>query len=314
VVIGANIGTTVTALLAAIGATPNARRAAAAHVLFNLLTATVALLLLPWIIGFLGQAREAFALPPDPASKLALFHTAFNVLGVLLVWPLAAPLTEWLQRRFRASEEDEAQPRFLDDNVLAVPTLALDALEREVSRMGQVAARMARAVLAGASEESVAGDRLVVSGLDSAIERFVEQLRRAAMSKESSARLAELLRVQRYYVTAAELAQLAVGLQLPGTVIVAVETARVAFLEASIALLDGCDPKLLALPETNLEVGLRQLSSSYEALKGALLTAGALSQLNLSDMERALRSFSALRRAVEQMVKALLRLKLLVSG
>lgn len=46
-VIGANIGTTVTALLAAIGATPNARRAAGAHVLFNALTGTVALLLLP---------------------------------------------------------------------------------------------------------------------------------------------------------------------------------------------------------------------------------------------------------------------------
>jgi phosphate:Na+ symporter len=75
VVIGANIGTTVTALLAAIGATPNARRAASAHVVFNLLTGVVALLLLPWLIGMLGEAREALALPPDPATKLALFHT-----------------------------------------------------------------------------------------------------------------------------------------------------------------------------------------------------------------------------------------------
>ena len=63
VVIGANVGTTFTALLAAIGATPNARRAAAAHVAFNLITGTVALVLLPWLIGALGAASEALGLP-----------------------------------------------------------------------------------------------------------------------------------------------------------------------------------------------------------------------------------------------------------
>lgn len=99
VVIGANIGTTVTALFAAIGATPNARRAAAAHVVFNVITGVVALALLPWLIGALGAARAALGLPSDPAAKLALFHTIFNLLGVLLMWPLAAPLTRWLQAR-----------------------------------------------------------------------------------------------------------------------------------------------------------------------------------------------------------------------
>lgn len=133
VVIGANIGTTVTALLAAIGATPNARRAASAHVVFNLLTGAVALLSLPWLVGVLGQARAVLGLPPGPAAQLALFHTTFNLLGVLLMWPLADRLTYWLQRRFRAREEDEAQAQFLDATVLAVPTLALDALAREVA-------------------------------------------------------------------------------------------------------------------------------------------------------------------------------------
>ncbi|MBK9685600.1 MAG: hypothetical protein IPO59_20805 [Betaproteobacteria bacterium] len=44
------------------------------------------------------------------------------------MWPVADRLTAWLQQRFRAREDDEAQPRHLDKNVLAVPTLALDAL------------------------------------------------------------------------------------------------------------------------------------------------------------------------------------------
>ena len=144
VVIGANIGTTVTAMVAAIGATPNARRAAAAHVAFNVITALVALALLPWLIGALGVASEALGLPHDPATKLALFHSIFNILGVLLMWPLASPLTRWLQARFKRREDDEAQVQYLDDNVLPVPALAVEALVREVARVGHVAVRMAK--------------------------------------------------------------------------------------------------------------------------------------------------------------------------
>ncbi|MDM7943676.1 MAG: Na/Pi symporter [Hydrogenophaga sp.] len=310
VVIGANIGTTVTALLAAIGATPNARRAAVAHVVFNLLTGAVALLLLPWIIDALGHVREALALPPDPAAMLALFHTCFNLLGVLLIWPLASPLTQWLQRRFRASEEDEAQPRFLDDNVLAVPTLALDALAREVARGGQVAFRMVRAALAGAGAPSLARDEAIFSGLDSAIEGFVERLRRAAMSRESSARLAELLRIHRYHESCAEQAGLAAGLALPQRVAADVELARVGFSNAASELLDRCGAVHLSADFEELDVGLLQTGASYEALKSALLKAGANGQLDLSDMERSLRRFSALRRATQQAVKARRRLSL----
>ncbi|MCV0437891.1 MAG: Na/Pi symporter [Hydrogenophaga sp.] len=304
VVIGANIGTTVTAVLAAIGATPNARRAAVAHVVFNLLTGTVALLLLPWIMGVLGQAREALDLPPDPAAKLALFHTAFNVLGVLLIWPLAEPLTRWLLRRFRAREEDEAQPRFLDDNVLAVPTLALDALEQEVARTGQVAHRMTRAVLAGADPAAAARDQAVVAGLDAAIERFVERLRRTAMSQASSARLAQLLRVQRYHETCAEQAQLAAALPLPPLADPPLVDAHLAFAGAARALLDRSEPALAAPDLEALDADTRAMHARYEDLKAALLTSGAAARLALPEMERMLRRFSALRRAVQQAAKA----------
>lgn len=145
VVIGANIGTTVTALFAAIGATPNARRAAAAQVVFNVITGVVALALLPWLIGALGAARAALGLPSDPAAKLALFHTIFNVHGVLLMWPLAAPLTRWLQ-----------------------------------ARIGHVAVRMTHAALAGAGPPALARDRAVVMQLNAAVEAFVERMNRSA--------------------------------------------------------------------------------------------------------------------------------------
>ncbi len=311
VVIGANIGTTVTALLAVIGATPNARRAASAHVVFNLLTGAVALLLLPWLIGALGVAREALGLPHDPAAKLALFHTTFNLIGVLLMWPLAQRLTRWLQHRFRAREEDEAQPQFLDDTVLAVPTLALDALTREVARAGQMALRMTRRALDGADAATLKADHTILMSLDAAIERFVERLRSASMSQVASARLAELLRIQRYHEAGAEQAVVAAALPQLGLADARLAVATVAFVDATQTLLLQCDsnePSNVA----NLEAELGTMEARYEALKANLLAAGADARLALTDMEQALRRYSALRRAGQQLYKS--RRRVLAGG
>ncbi len=303
VVIGANVGTTVTAVLAAVGATPNARRAATAHVVFNLLTGLVALLLLPWLIGALGLAREALDLPPDPATQLALFHTTFNVLGVLLMWPLAARLTHWLQQRFRAREEDEAQAQFLDDNVLAVPTLALDALAREAARAGQVALRMTRSALGGAPASALKTDQAVFASLDAAIERFVDRLRRASMSQAAGARLAELLRIERYHEEAAELAASAAALAPPGPADAHLAAADTAFAAAAGLLLSRCEADE-APGATEWQGDLAALDARYQELKAALLSAGAEGRLALTTMEKALRRSSALRRATQQLCKA----------
>jgi len=307
VVIGANIGTTVTAVLATIGATPNARRAAAAHVIFNALTGVVALALLPWLIGAIGVLREALELPADPAAKLALFHTIFNVMGVLLMWPVAARLTRWLQQRFRAREEDEAQPRYLDDTVLAVPALALDALARELARTGQVAARMTRIILAGADEAATKSDRAIFASLDLAIERFVERLRAASMPQVASARMAELLRVHRYHETAVEQSAAAAALPALSPSDTHLKGAKAAFVSAADALLALCDPA--GPPQVSgLHAQLHTTEARYEDLKAALLAAGADARIGLTDMEQALRRYSALRRAAQQLDKARRRL------
>jgi phosphate:Na+ symporter len=306
-VIGANIGTTVKAMLAAVGATPNARRAAAAHVIFNVLTGVVALALLPWLVGAIGAAREALGMAPDPATKLALFHTIFNLLGVLLMWPLAGRLTRWLQQRFRAAEEDEAQPRYLDDNVLAVPTLALDALQREVARLGHVANRAARAALAGADAALVAREQAVVSRLDEAAQRFVERLNRAAMPPRSARRVAATLRLQRYHETVAELAHQAALLRQAPAERAACAAEEAAFVQQAAALLTLCDPQPEAgtpAPPDAVERLVPAFEATYQALKAALLQAGADGRLRMTVMESALRRFSALRRAVEQATKA----------
>src|SRR5690606_31208531 len=98
VVIGANLGSTTTALIAVAGATANAKRVAISHVLFNLITATVALLILKPMLGLVQWLGTTLDLIPSPAMTLAFFHTLFNVLGVLLMWPLSGKLVQVMER------------------------------------------------------------------------------------------------------------------------------------------------------------------------------------------------------------------------
>jgi len=312
VVIGANIGTTLTAILAAVGATANARRAATAHVVFNLLTGLVALALLPWLIGALAQLREALDLPPDPAAKLALFHTVFNLMGVLLMWPLAGALTRWLEGLFRSPEEDEARPRHLDDNVLAVPILAVDALGREVARHGAIARRLVGSALADAPAERIASDHAVAKRLEAAIDAFVERMTRNTMSADTSARLAQQLRRLRYQETAADLALAAAQAWPPLAPGLGGWPEAQAFRQAGEALLAElarqADPSGSTSGRHEAVQGpaelLQPMQQDYQALKQAILTAIASGRWPVAAMDDALAWASAMRRALEQSAKA----------
>lgn len=85
-VIGQNIGTTATAVLAAVGAGVAAKRTAAAHVMFNLITAFIVFWLFPVILSSI-YAFNGWMGWHDPAAVVAVFHTFFSLLGVLLLTP-----------------------------------------------------------------------------------------------------------------------------------------------------------------------------------------------------------------------------------
>lgn len=129
-VIGANIGTTVTVLIGAIGGSSDKKRTAAAHLLFNLSTASLALALLTplsWIVTHTGLHESVVA--------LALFHTLFNVIGVIIWFPFITPLSLWLMKHF---ETKNVTPTFFIHNVSQnIPALALEALHKEVIHLGQ---------------------------------------------------------------------------------------------------------------------------------------------------------------------------------
>jgi phosphate:Na+ symporter len=163
---------------------------------------------------------------------------------------------------------------------------------------------MARAVLAGADAAAVSRDQAIFASLDAAIEAFVARLNRAAMSQAATARLARLLRTQRYHETCAEQAVSAAALPSAGTSDGAFSAAHAVFAGATDRLLIRCDPTLPAYDAVGLDAELNTMEARYQDLKAALLAAGADGRLTLSDMELSLRRCSALRRAVQQAAKA----------
>jgi phosphate:Na+ symporter len=126
-VVGANLGTTSTAAISVIKATANARRLALGHILFNVITGLIALLVLPGMLWLVALLADAMDLDANPALSLALFHTLFNVLGALIMLPLIGKIAQGLNRLFRSREADQAEPRYLDSTLINTPDLALSA-------------------------------------------------------------------------------------------------------------------------------------------------------------------------------------------
>lgn len=309
-VIGANVGTTVTAVFAAIGATANARRAAGAHVLFNLLTGAVALLLLPWLVAWIDGARRWLDPAAPTATTLALFHTAFNVLGVLLMWPLADRLISFLQSRFRTADEDAGNPQHLDANVAAVPTLALDALVLELRRIGTLSLRMAVDAARRTSEAPavLAPRKAAVDRLVHAVGEFAARLHRATMLKESSERLPEVLRVGRYYDAVAGLATQVASHPRYRTESPMLDECVARFEDDAVGLFARADTSDPGFDLAQCEDGLRAIEEEYQALKARLLEAGADGSVSFTDMDGLLEVASLIRRALQQAVKAARRL------
>jgi phosphate:Na+ symporter len=172
-IIGANLGTTSTALLAALNATSNARRVALGHIAFNLVAACLALATLPWLLaGIALVAGEAGVAP-----QLALFHTVFNLLGLAVALPLAGRLADLLERMFRSAEEDLARPRHLDATAAGVPDLAIAALWLELARLRDITVQVCLAALRPNESHGIPPRAAAVVPLADAIVAFVTTMR-----------------------------------------------------------------------------------------------------------------------------------------
>ena len=134
--IGANVGTTITAILGSLSANISGKRLAAAHLAFNLVTGLVALVFIQPLLAAVEVVSSWVGIAPtDHTLKLAVFHTLFNLLGVLLMLPLINRMVIWLERRMREDKVEKDGPRYLSDASLALPDVALQAVTKETQHL-----------------------------------------------------------------------------------------------------------------------------------------------------------------------------------
>lgn len=160
--IGANLGTTVTALIGALGSNNAGRRLAAAHILFNGVTAAIALLILPLLARSVDSIAYVLGIADDAYTlKLALFHTLFNLLGLVLMLPFVPVMIKVLMRWFPEaipvgsteikplvlSEQPRARAQYLNDSALLHADTALKVLDQELLHL----AALTRQVIAAAT-------------------------------------------------------------------------------------------------------------------------------------------------------------------
>ncbi|MEC7633877.1 MAG: Na/Pi symporter, partial [Pseudomonadota bacterium] len=208
-VIGANIGTTSTALFASIGATSSAKRVATAQVIFNVTTAIVAALVLPLLFAFINWITAVADLEAAPGITLAIFHTLFNLLGVALILPLNDWLTSFLERRFVSLEEKASKPKYLDKNIAQTPDLAVNALILELLSLSDRFLSVYPKLLSQQSSEItvVENDLKSVEMLCQHISQFIVEVEREALSEQTTEALASLMRVEHYMLSNAQKAE-----------------------------------------------------------------------------------------------------------
>ncbi len=139
VVLGENIGTCITAILASIGTSTNAKRAAGIHLTIKILGTVIflpILLLFPGIIKWVESLSVG-----DVSRQIANFHTLFNVALVLILFPFAKYMVKLVTKLIKDKHEADAVEKrliYLDERIAQTPVIALTQTQKEMNRMGKI--------------------------------------------------------------------------------------------------------------------------------------------------------------------------------
>lgn len=282
-VIGADIGTTSTALFAVVGATANAKRAAMVHVLFNLLKGPVAL---PFVSLYLAGIFWLFGPDLSPAVTIAVFHTTIKLTGLILLLPFAKMMTSFLESRFRETEQEAGKTRYLDTNILATPSLALSALIFELKRIGRKSRKLVNqslkknrdAALLRQSDE-------VIHELSFHTGEYVQKMQSSDLDPESQEVLPNALRVMQYFSEARQhaLESAAIvqsGVKLPQDVQESFKILK----NLMQSFLKKADSEKAGFSIEELARLVQQLESTYESVKSTVLRSGSEGRIPIAEM------------------------------
>ena len=188
IILGDNIGTTITAVLASIGANRGAKQAAACHVLFNLIGVVIFMAAFPLFKGVVEVTSSSIP------RQLANSHTLFNVANTLIFLPFSRPFVTMVQKIIPGKVAVlDMGPRFLDRRLIsATPAAAVHAVRQELVRLGFLAEEMLQNVHAAFVErdpkkaEEVFQTEKLVNQLTHGIARYAAEVGQASLSEDLS--------------------------------------------------------------------------------------------------------------------------------
>lgn len=197
ILLGSNIGTTITAMLASVGGTKEAKQTAVIHVLFNVFGSILFLILLVPYSYLVGQIETIFLVPvlgETPKMTLAIAHLIFNVVSTMIMFFFIKQLVAIAQKVIKDDEEPLELRDFLLDTDLAdqSPTLALELVKKSIDYMGQQATEFftttrnfsvtydSRSITTSDKNEQI------INSLDKRIHDYLTQLIRTDIDRDES--------------------------------------------------------------------------------------------------------------------------------
>ncbi len=139
--IGANIGTTITAIIGSLSSNIEGKRLAGAHFIFNVTTAIIAVALINPIISIVGSISDILGIAPDNHTlRLAVFDSFFKIMGVVIMLPFTSKLVWFLENFIKSAVQNEtditvSKNRYLNDSALELPQTAMRALIKETQHL-----------------------------------------------------------------------------------------------------------------------------------------------------------------------------------
>ncbi|NMA90427.1 MAG: Na/Pi cotransporter family protein, partial [Amphibacillus sp.] len=199
VLFGNNVGTTITAVLASIGAAVAARRAALTHVVFNVIGSIIIMILLVPYTNLIAMIRDALGLNAE--MTIAFAHGIFNIANTLLLLPFIGVLA-FIVTKLVPGEDSSLgiEPTHLDPIFIQQsPSVALDQAKEEVVRMGMYAVRgLEEAALFASTHESIHADNALqlentINRMDQEITDYLIDLAATQLSESDSEKHSALL-------------------------------------------------------------------------------------------------------------------------
>lgn len=211
ITLGSNIGTCITAGLATIGKPREAVRTATVHTLFNVLGAVIWIGLIPqlveitrWLSPVYSELSGLERLAAESPRQIANAHTFFNITNALLFIGFTTQISrfvEWIIPDKPIRIDENLLPKFLDDALLTTPSIALENVSREISRMGtytrSIVDESMPLALNGTLDElkELAKKDKVINSLHHHIVEYLSMISSSDLSKKQSKRQVDLIQI-----------------------------------------------------------------------------------------------------------------------